>query len=840
MSAHHRAIKATASDDSTDTHAHCLVCYGDLEYSAVTPCEHNEICGVCHLRLRHLHKDQKCPVCKSDNEKIVVDAEREQKPYTDYPIWGDNLGNEYVFKDDVGMFFPLAYFEKTIKPLFGYHCTLPTCDYDGIAPDPNIYEQKEEYPKPKNKTNKPPTPLRALQDHLRNKHRLALCTLCIDHDRDFVSRLPRFKPDQLKKHLQTGDGATSGFRGHPVCEFCRPKRFYDLALLHTHLQKEHYECHVCKKQGALNQFFKNYKSLEKHFDRVHFMCHDVQCLTARFVVFENELDLRHHERNIHGGTSTGSSKIQLEFRVRRNGPDYSDQEAPSEQDFNYSVDGQSFVPQALPRRDDVALHPLHVERTAALQEQAAVIRKANGMEMAEESFPTLGEAEAMSAESSSLRVGWASTATVQRVGRKKDAGAVTDQDFPSLGPGAPGGNKKYPANSSIAKLRNGIGKSSTQKHFAALQSTAGPSWGGAAAAPGPGRPSAGSSSFLTPTPGASMARPSQANLSSDNFPSLGGGSGPRATYSAAHALTQRRKQAPPSFDSASDFPPPSSGPQKPTVRQQMTGNQPKGPSQKALSNVLKAPSSTSKASVGDMKATLGPVRFKQLKGLTRDFASDEIAPDAYIDHAAALFDQGYGDPDFWSFVPSLLESCPNEFTANQATLYMENLKRMRNGALNVEAASAVANANRKYPANNWSASNPSAASASPQAAGGWSSVSSRVASAPPVPARSFASSQPGMRYVPPPPRQVPGTVPGKGKSAWAGSAGGPSTVVRAKASPGSVTAAAAKANAQPKKGTATKFMAKESKQQSSAPASANNKSKKKKQKDELRALAFGN
>jgi hypothetical protein len=200
----------------------------------------------------------------------------------------------------------------------------------------------------------------------------------------------------------------------------------------------------------------------------------------------------------------------------------------------------------------------------------------------------------------------------------------------------------------------------------------------------------------------------------------------------------------------------------------------------------------------------------------------------------------------------LLESCPNEFTANQALQYMDNLKRMKNGAMNAEAQLA-STANRQYPANNWSATSPSVSAApasSQQAAdgGGWSSMPSGVTAAPPQSARPMAPAP--VRYAPPPPSHFPSrTVPGKAKTAWGG-AGGASTVVRtAKAKPGSqtsVTTALAAANAKGNTGTATKFMAKHNKEQKHNAMNAmatgtaeNKKSKKKKQKDELRSLAFG-
>jgi hypothetical protein len=227
------------------------------------------------------------------------------------------------------------------------------------------------------------TPVRGLQDHLKYKHRLTLCDLCIENKRDFVALLPRFTPDQLRSHMAKGDSMETGFRGASRVRVCRPKRFYDLTHLHMHLQKDHYKCHVCDKQGLADQYFRDYQALEKHFDRQHFLCQDPQCTAARFLVFENEIDLRAHELAVHGGTSTGSTKIQLEFRVRRegySGAGYDTQTVPSEDDFQYGVDGEAFVPEGLPAREqgpnEATSHPLHFQRTNELRAQAAGIRPA--------------------------------------------------------------------------------------------------------------------------------------------------------------------------------------------------------------------------------------------------------------------------------------------------------------------------------------------------------------------------------------------------------------------------------------------------------------------------------
>ena len=57
----------------------CLVCYSHLEYPTLTPCGHDEVCGTCHLRLRFLHGDKKCPMCKSLNEQLICDYSADEK-----------------------------------------------------------------------------------------------------------------------------------------------------------------------------------------------------------------------------------------------------------------------------------------------------------------------------------------------------------------------------------------------------------------------------------------------------------------------------------------------------------------------------------------------------------------------------------------------------------------------------------------------------------------------------------------------------------------------------------------------------------------------------------------
>ena len=110
----------------SEGHQHCLVCYSDLTVRGKLDCGHDDICGVCHLRMRFLHDDKKCPICKQENDKVIVD-EDPQKKFRDYPQWGDEIGAGFMYRADVGMFFQQDYYDQEIVPLFAYACN--KCDF---------------------------------------------------------------------------------------------------------------------------------------------------------------------------------------------------------------------------------------------------------------------------------------------------------------------------------------------------------------------------------------------------------------------------------------------------------------------------------------------------------------------------------------------------------------------------------------------------------------------------------------------------------------------------------------------------------------------------------------
>ena len=244
---------ATKTDDASQRaqHAYCLICYSSKLHTrrTISPCGHDDICWACHLQMRYLHNDNKCPVCKTTNDMLIVDEDSDKviekdaddgrlvhhKRYEEYSIWGIELPG-FTYRDDVGMFFPNNIYELYVIPLLGYGCGLPNCEFSNE--DTSLYINEKDICKEvgdggENNNKKKPnasgrevkkrlTGLKALKAHLRIDHGYALCDLCVDNKRDFVSKLVRYTPQGLKQHQSKGDGALSGFTGHPLCEFCKP------------------------------------------------------------------------------------------------------------------------------------------------------------------------------------------------------------------------------------------------------------------------------------------------------------------------------------------------------------------------------------------------------------------------------------------------------------------------------------------------------------------------------------------------------------------------------------------------------------------------------------------
>lgn len=122
-----------------------------------------------------------------------------------------------------------------------------------------------------------------LKDHLRKKHELFYCDICMEHlkvcwfylfvvfffvwsnvslnvkryaifsIKIFSFERRAYTREQLAMHRRKGDPDNKSHRGHPLCEYC-DQRYLDRDELFRHLRKEHYFCHFCDADGS-NHFY---------------------------------------------------------------------------------------------------------------------------------------------------------------------------------------------------------------------------------------------------------------------------------------------------------------------------------------------------------------------------------------------------------------------------------------------------------------------------------------------------------------------------------------------------------------------------------------------------------
>ncbi|KAF8534030.1 hypothetical protein BDD12DRAFT_448342 [Trichophaea hybrida] len=268
------ATKPDADDAASESEATlCFICADPVKYIAIPPCNHST-CHICSLRMRALYKSKFCTHCRTESEFVIFtqDAEKRFEEFKDSEIIARNdaLGIKYddqAICDDATL-------------LLRYNCPEETCDRACLSwPD--------------------------LHRHVKQEHSRVMCDLCTRHKKVFTHEHELFTAAELRRHERHGDDVPgsenqSGFKGHPDCGFCN-RRFYSVDELFEHCRDKHERCHICDRRSSGNspQYYVNYDALEAHFKESHFICPDAECLEKKFVVFENEVDLKAHRLEQH-------------------------------------------------------------------------------------------------------------------------------------------------------------------------------------------------------------------------------------------------------------------------------------------------------------------------------------------------------------------------------------------------------------------------------------------------------------------------------------------------------------------------------------------------------------
>ncbi|KAF1892025.1 hypothetical protein Lal_00036377 [Lupinus albus] len=269
----------------------CAVCAEPLEWVSYGHCLHRDVCSTCVSRLRFICDDRRCCICKTECDVVFVtkalgDYTRMINDFSALPsnVREGKVGS-YWYHEDTNAYFDDMDHYKMIKAMCRLSCS--ECEKMGEQPH-DASRRRERF-----------RSIGQLKGHLFHRHKLQMCSLCLEGRKVFICEQKLYTRAQLNQHINTGDSVVDGseserggFMGHPLCEFCRTP-FYGDNELYTHMSTEHYTCHICQRQHpGQYEYYKNYDDLEIHFRQQHFLCEDESCLAKKFVVFQSEAEMK--------------------------------------------------------------------------------------------------------------------------------------------------------------------------------------------------------------------------------------------------------------------------------------------------------------------------------------------------------------------------------------------------------------------------------------------------------------------------------------------------------------------------------------------------------------------
>ena len=290
----------------------CVICAEPLQFVAYGPCGHRDACVECVARLRFVMDDARCVICQQQCPRVF--ATRAMGDYTEtigaagFATLPDRVRARELWHDKkLDMFFDDQATCRKIKDLRGLQCAACVSVAGGDA------EGVEQHHS-----------LKQLKAHLRERHQLHHCEVCLEGRKVFVSQQLLYTKSQLERHRHGGAGEVDeplgGFAGHPSCKFCR-KHFYDDGQMYHHMQSAHETCHLCRRaQPDKYTYYRDYAELEAHYRSGHHPCLHPECLAKKFVVFASPNELKNHEGLEHGRAMTKAERkealrVHVDFNV---------------------------------------------------------------------------------------------------------------------------------------------------------------------------------------------------------------------------------------------------------------------------------------------------------------------------------------------------------------------------------------------------------------------------------------------------------------------------------------------------------------------------------------------
>ena len=267
----------------------CPVCTNPMEFVTVGNCGH-KVCSECSLRIRSVLRSKTCPLCKGENESLVVYRFDHPNPPEVSDMWeggGGGVDEDHVSK--MQFVDCRDHFQASVA-LRSIVC--PLC---------------------------PPSssPFASIDDlvaHTSSQHDLedggrTLCELCLLHRPLFVPEQRMFEEEAEFERHQEED--------HITCPLCLCL-FFDKEVLVNHLSSSHLTCHICT-DTSNPRFFGSREDLRDHFSSSHLLCpycQENEEEEDQVAVFPSTIQLNHHLASVHHLAPSMTSISLLNFRVK--------------------------------------------------------------------------------------------------------------------------------------------------------------------------------------------------------------------------------------------------------------------------------------------------------------------------------------------------------------------------------------------------------------------------------------------------------------------------------------------------------------------------------------------
>lgn len=266
----------------TQNNETCSVCAEfEPKFWSISPCGH-KICWICSLRLRALYNSKLCPICKTQNDFIFICKKAE-----------DGEGFEKKLKSFAQNTNFSIYYENEVVKAACENLLQLQCPFN------NLMSSKSTSVSASASSARVPVSAACtkhfkskieLRKHIQNSHELLTCEICLEHKKCFSVELALYNRTSLQKHQREVN--------HPRCQVC-DLIFYSEDELNEHCRDAHELCHICQRSGRPGRYFLNYSRLEEHFGKEHFLCPEPLCRELKFIVFENELEYKAHQAEVH-------------------------------------------------------------------------------------------------------------------------------------------------------------------------------------------------------------------------------------------------------------------------------------------------------------------------------------------------------------------------------------------------------------------------------------------------------------------------------------------------------------------------------------------------------------